>query len=148
MATKLRFKTIYDHANPVSPHGDEVSLTDKQYKDECDINSIIKRYIEKGITPPVRSEGITGDFSDIGDFQHCLDKIERAKAEFEALPSEIRSRFGNEPHSYVDFVLDPKNEEECIRLGLKVRHEPPSRSTTEILESIEKSVTSKEEIKA
>lgn len=140
MSKSVRFLTIYNHAVVVSPHGGK-SLTDQQYKDECDINRILKLYGATGRLPVNIREGVSGDFSEVGDFQQCLDKVNRAKDEFQSLPSEIRQRFGNDPVAYVDFVLDPKNMEECVRLGLREKPVVPTRSTNEILESIEKNVT-------
>lgn len=116
----MSFHTIYSHAHPVSPHGDEVSLTDQQYLKDCDINTIMEKYRITGALPcTVHPEGVSGDFSDLGDFQICLDKINRGKAEFMSLPSALRNRFGNDPAAYVDFVLDPANQDECIKLGLR-----------------------------
>ena len=129
-----KFLTIYTHANPESPCGGK-SLTDQQYKKDCDINCILEQFGATGRLP-VHPEGITGDFSDIGDYQSCLDRINRAEAEFSNLPSDIRSRFGNDPKAYVDFVLDPDNTDECIRLGLKVKN-VKKRTAEEILEGIE-----------
>lgn len=133
---KKKFHTVYEHSNPVSPHGG-VSMTDQQYLKECDINCILKTYGATGRLPSNIREGVSGDFSEVGDFQFCLDKINRAKDEFAALPSEIRARFGNDPVSYVDFVLNPDNTDECIRLGLKeqVVHKP---TTEELLEDIKR----------
>lgn len=130
-----KFKTIYDHAVVVSPHGG-ISLTDQQYKRECDINCILQDFGATGRLP-VRKEGVSGDFSDVGDYQCCLDRINRAKDEFMSQPSDIRARFGNDPAAYVDFVLDPANVDECLRLGIMEKREV-KRSTDEVLESIEK----------
>lgn len=140
----MKFKTIYSHESPVSPHGG-ASLTDQQYKDECNIDYILKSFRADGRVPNMKLAAVGGDFSDIGDFSRCLERINRAKDEFAALPSDIRDRFGNDPSSYVDFVLDPANTEECIRLGLKVKSEAPKRTSEEILESIEQIVTPKGE---
>lgn len=129
-----KFRTIYNHATVISPHGGK-SLTDQQYRRECDINFILKDFGATGRLP-VHGEGVSGDFSDIGDYQACLDRINRAKDEFMSQPSEIRARFGNDPSAYVDFVLDPANTDECIRLGIKVKHER-RRSVEEVLEGIE-----------
>ncbi len=38
---------------------------------------------------------------------------------FEELPSSIRKKFENDPGTFLDFVQDPKNEQEMIDLGLK-----------------------------
>lgn len=130
-----KFLTIYTHAKPVSPSGG-TSLTDQQYKRECDINCILKDFGATGRLP-VHGEGVSGDFSEIGDYQACLDRINRAKDEFMAQPSDIRSRFGNDPAAYVDFVLDPANTEECVRLGIKVKKEHKA-TTDELLSEIAK----------
>ncbi len=138
-----KFNTIYCHAKPVSPHGG-VSMTDQQYVKDCDINTILKQYGATGRLPVDIREGVSGDFSDIGDYQDCLDRINRAKDAFLALPSHIRDRFGNDPTAYVDFVLDPSNTDECIRLGLKVKAEPEPETSLDVLKRIEKLVTPKE----
>lgn len=138
------FMTFYNHANPKSPHGG-VSKTDQQYVAECDINTILKQYGATGRLPVDIREGVSGDFSSIGDYQDCLDRINRAKDAFAALPSHIRDRFGNDPTAYVDFVLDPSNTEECIRLGLKVKVVPEPETAVDVLKRIESKVTSKEE---
>ena len=136
---KKQFKTIYDHLNPVSPHGGD-SLTDQQYLQECDINSILKTYGATGKLPVNIKSGVSGDFSEVGDFQSCLDKINRAKDEFASLPAEIRARFGNDPVTYVDFVLDPANTEECVRLGLKEKF-VKKPSVEELLADIKNNTT-------
>jgi phage internal scaffolding protein len=37
---------------------------------------------------------------------------------FNDLPSSIRSRFGNDPAAFLDFVNDEGNADEMIKLGL------------------------------
>lgn len=142
---EIKFRTIYNHANPVSPHGG-VSMTDQQYKKECDIDEILRQFSITGRLP-VSREGVSGDFSEIGDYQRCLDKINKAKEEFLKLPSDLRARFGNDPTAYVSFVLDPSNNEECVRLGLKTVRKPEDPSVVEVLKSIDEklSVTPKED---
>ena len=136
-----KFHTVYDHEHPISPHGG-VSMTDQQYKRDCDINVILQQFAIKGQAPTARS-GVYGDFSDIGDFRNCLDRINRAKGEFDALPSEIRSRFGNDPETYVEFVLNPANVDECVKLGLRVVHQP-EETALDVLKQIKDVVTPKE----
>lgn len=139
---KKKFLTIYSHADVVSPSGGK-SLTDQQYLAECDINTILKKYRITGVLPTSLKVGVGGDFSNIGDFQTCLDRINRAKSEFEALPSDIRSRFGNDPSAYVDFVLNPDNTDECVKLGLRVLPDKPEETAVDVLKRIEGVVTPK-----
>lgn len=138
------FRTIYNHARPVSPHGG-VSMTDQQYKSECDVNVILKRYAVTGQLPPsARSKTpITGNFADIGDFKNCLDRINAAHDEFAALPAELRARFGNDPTTFVDFVLDERNVDECVKLGLRERPAAPEPTAVDVLKEIRDSVTTK-----
>lgn len=138
-----KFRTIYNHAVVSSPCGG-VSLTDQQYKRDCDINCILKQFGATGRLPVCR-EGVSGDFSDIGDYQKCLDRINHAKDEFSALPSDLRARFGNDPTAYVRFCLDPANVDECVRLGLRVKPAPKEDTAVDVLKRIEKGVTPKKE---
>lgn len=37
------------------------------------------------------------------------------------MPSEVRKRFGNNPGVFMDFVSNPDNKEELVKLGLAVK---------------------------
>ena len=58
------------------------------------------------------------DFSDVGDFRESLEKVRSSQAAFKALPAALRTYFDNEPADYVDFMLNPDNYKEAVRLGL------------------------------
>lgn len=92
--------------------------TQAQFKDECDINRIMKRYKNTGIPPAARRGGVYGDFSNVGDYREALEKIQEAEEDFASLPSEVRSRFKNDPGRLIAFVSDPKNADEAVKLGL------------------------------
>lgn len=137
-----KFRTFLDHDRPISPHGG-VSMTDQQYKRDCDINVILERYQATG-RPPVTPTSVYGDFADIGDFTDCIEKVSRATSDFAALPSDLRARFGNDPKLFVDFVLNPENNAECVSLGLRVVAPKPEEKPIDVLRRIEKCVTSNE----
>lgn len=116
----MKFFTLYNRPPiVVSPHGGK-SLAAQEYKDESDINVILKRYAS-GDNSVVRSSGVFADVSQLGDFQTQLEVVRRATEDFAALPAEIRSRFGNDPAALVSFLADSSHDEEAIKLGLKVR---------------------------
>ncbi|QCS36216.1 minor capsid protein [Capybara microvirus Cap1_SP_163] len=123
----------------VSPSGG-VSMTEQQFKNDCDINNIIQRFQQGQMPCRVRSDGSYGDFSNLGDFATNLSMVEEAKSRFQALPSALRDRFGNSPQTFFNWVLDPSNKDECIRLGLRV---PPSSdaSALDVLKSIDKKLS-------
>lgn len=89
----------------------------QEFKDECDINRIMKKYAGTGVLPQ-RAGGMFGDFSGIGDFMDAHAMIDKAKEAFASLPSDVRKRFANDPAELIRFVSDVANREEAIKLGL------------------------------
>lgn len=96
-----------------------VSVTSQSHKDACDINLIMKR-IESGNFDPRTNirEGRFGDFTNVPTFQESLKIVSDVKAEFAALPGEVRARFENDPAQLLAFMEDPANENEAVRLKL------------------------------
>lgn len=110
----------------VATINNDPSMTQQQFKDECDINNIIKKYSSTGqITHLARSQGVYADLSKIQDYQHSLNQVLEAEQAFGTLPAVIRERFQNNPAELVKFVSNPKNLEEGIKLGLFERKNPP-----------------------
>lgn len=99
---------------------DDVSRTKQEFKEESDINVIMKRYIEFGTTPEFNPNGMYGDFSDVGDLLEMQQRVQSAHDAFAALPAKIRDRFGNDPAMLLRFVSDAGNRDEAVKLGLVV----------------------------
>ena len=117
----MKFKTIYNYKSPKGIVNESASMTQAQYKDECDINKIMDRYFRTGcLSDPLNQmkPGTYGDFTGMGDYMENMNKIVQAREMFEALPAKVRERFGNNPGAMIDFVMDPDNKDEAIRLGL------------------------------
>ena len=138
----MKFHTIYNRPpRVVSPHGGK-SLAAQEYKDESDINVILKRYAS-GDNSVVRSSGVFADVSQLGDFQTQLEVVRRATEDFAALPAEVRSRFGNDPAVLVAFLADPSHDEEAIKLGLKVRPSVEPSLSEQITEGVTNALAKK-----
>lgn len=101
-------------------HGDPLeSMTKQQFKDECDINNVLKKYDSTGLITHVnKTQARFGDFTEVNEYQESLNIVIAAQAAFDALPSALRKRFANDPGLYVEFVTNPENEAEMIRLGM------------------------------
>ncbi|UIB81478.1 internal scaffolding protein [Flyfo microvirus Tbat2_160] len=132
-ATNARknFRTPYAPHKRFGMKGFGPSRTKQSFMDECDVNLIIKRHAETGVLPTFNNlEGHYGDFSNVDDYQSALNSVMHANAAFEALPSDVRNRFRNDPKNLLQFVLDEKNRDEAIALGLieKPRTEDPMLS--------------------
>lgn len=116
----VRIRERPRHYTPLDP----VSLTRPEFKNECDINVLMKRYEQNGV--PEAQEAARqryGDVSEIPDYQTALHTILAAEAHFNALPARVRERFSNDPSRLLAFVHDPQNKDEGIKLGL---FNPPS----------------------
>lgn len=140
---KLNFRTKYHERKVFKSFKGVESLTDQQYKDDCSINGIIKRY---GVIPPAPVTPLGSDVSELGDFADCLQRVSNAMEQFKSMPSEIRARFGHDPRAFYDFVLDPRNAEEGIRLGLFERKEE-KLSAEELLTKIVENTSPEKEKK-
>lgn len=111
------------------------SLTKQEFKDQCDFNKVVKRFMKTGVLNHVRnaSEPRYADLIGAVDYQTALGQIKQAEASFEALPAKIRSRFGNDPVQFLEFVANPENVNEMVSLGLA--NQKPSSVATEVAPS-------------
>lgn len=100
------------------------SRTRQEFKDECDINFILRNYQRTGALNHFAKFGPQyGDFSSI-DFHESMNVVASANTMFAELPSKVRRRFGNDPGAFLEFVQDPGNSEEMRKLGLMESPEP------------------------
>lgn len=100
-------------------------VTKQEFKEECDINVLMKRYQKTGLFPQHPNQQ-PRYVSNIGmpDYQEALSIVMTAKEEFAGLNSELRKRFDNDPRLFLEFVNDPKNAEELVKLGLREAPKP------------------------
>lgn len=103
----------------------EPSLTRQEFKEECDLGNILKRFqaTPEGRAALTNASGFAetcqfGDVSAVPDFRAARDAIIQANASFMALPPKVRRRFDNDAASFLDFMQNPDNEAEARELGL------------------------------
>lgn len=94
------------------------SLTQQHFKDDADINVILRKFgqghdIPQGYNPPMY-----GDFDTADDYRSMLDRVRAAAESFMELPADVRGRFGNDPAQLLDFVGNDENRAEAERMGL------------------------------
>ncbi|QXP08409.1 MAG: internal scaffolding protein [Arizlama microvirus] len=120
------WNTRSDGSLDIGHVNDKPSLTQQQFASECDINNIMKSYVETGtINHKNPRPGIFGDFSDVRDFKESLELVQYANEQFMALPANVRSRFSNNPAELVEFCNNPNNLQEAISLGLAISPSKP-----------------------
>lgn len=120
-AERIRVRTI----------NTEPSMTQQQFKEECDINNIMKKYGSDPVAfqALTRKGGVFADVTSITDYQSMLHQVSDAQEAFASLPATLRVRFQNDPGQLLSFLQDPKNYDEGVKLGLlepKKQPEPPA----------------------
>jgi phage internal scaffolding protein len=94
------------------------SRTKQSFRDECDINNILRQFNVTGQLPVGSVQPQYGDFSGITDYQSALNAVMAAQDSFLALPAKVRARFDNDPALFVEFASDEANKDEMKALGL------------------------------
>lgn len=100
------------------------SMTQQNFKQECDINSILENYRKTGtpLSNPQFNEQIV-DVSTYGDFQDSMNKIRESVELFEQLPAVLRKKMDNDPANLPAYLEE--NAEEAIKYGLMTKKEAP-----------------------
>jgi phage internal scaffolding protein len=99
---------------------DEPTLAQQHFKEQCDINRIVKQYAATGEVPGNARMPLPEDFVGVTDYHSAMNAVRRGEEAFAALPAFTRDRFKNDPALFVDFCLDPQNRAEAEKLGLVI----------------------------
>lgn len=111
--------------DPNALYCDEPSMTKQSFVDECDINQIIDRARNGGSVDHLNARvPVYADVSNIPDYRSALDVVREADASFMALDAKVRERFANDPGRLLDFLKDPQNYDEGVKLGLLTPKKP------------------------
>lgn len=88
------------------------------FKDECDINVLMRRYEKTGVLPLGRGQAPVYVDASVIDFQASMDRVAQVRGVFSLLDARTRARFENNPEFMLEFLADPANKEEAVKLGL------------------------------
>jgi len=95
------------------------SVTQQHFKEVCDINNVVARYLKQGGIPIPSAEPRYLDLSTAPqDYQSALNTVVAVRGHFDALPAKVRERFNGNPEDFLKFVADPKNRPELVNMGL------------------------------
>lgn len=100
------------------------SRAQQQFKDECDINSILRRFEKTRTLPIVDTPPSFGDFSNVPSFTEALNLLNDARESFMDLSAVQRAHFDNDPAKFLDFCSNPANADKLVELGFMVRPAP------------------------
>ena len=114
-----KFNTRYAHTRHKSDGitFTQASLTEQSFAYECDINNIMMKDVRSSL-PASNQMPIFDSKFDPTEYNEALNLITSARQQFEALPSHIRARFENSPIKLLEFVNNPDNYDEGVKLGI------------------------------
>ena len=129
MAKVLRFRTAYDGRRRLSKDCSEGDRTHQEFKEECDINTIMQRFSDTGLlTHVARFQGKYGDFGSGQEFHDHMNVATSAQEMFMTLPAELRDLFDNDVGAFLTWT-ESATEEEMREVGLlpaqRPAEEPP-----------------------
>lgn len=91
--------------------------TEQAHKKECDMNYILRNYHRTGLITHAKTyEGQYDDVS-VQDFQEAMFLVDKAKAMYGELPSNIREQFAG-PQKFLEFVNNPENRPKMQEMGI------------------------------
>jgi len=102
-------------------HCEDDSLTVQSFAQDADLNVIAKRFGINAIPTAPLDPALFRDTTNDPDLRQILDAQRNAKEQFLGLPAKLRARCHNNPKELWDFLGDPDNHEEALRLGLLKR---------------------------
>lgn len=102
------------------------SRTKQSFKDQVNINKIIKKHRRTGMLEHVnRKAPFYGDVSNLVGYAEALIKVKEAEELFNNMSADIRERFNNNPQEMVTFLEDKNNLKEAIELGMVLKQPEP-----------------------
>lgn len=107
------------------------SKTEQSHRDDVNINNIMAKARRGQMSDYIREfEGKYGDTTSL-QYHEAQNIVAAANQMFEQLPSELRNKFENEPRLFLDFVQNPDNKEELIKLKLAKPEKPTDPPPTD-----------------
>lgn len=103
------------------------SMTKQSFAEECDINTIVRRFGVTGELPPLPPPSNV-EFDQVYDFQSAMNAIRAGEESFASLPAETRTLFNNSPAQFLHFVNDDDNRAQAELWGLVPPRAAPTPS--------------------
>ena len=113
---------------------EDEGVTQQQFKAECDINEIVRRFGVTGELPNGVSMPLSGDFTGVTDYHSALNLVRQAQEGFMELPASVRERFDNDPARVLAFLDDESNRDEAVRLGIVAK---PPEVTRDVVQAVD-----------
>lgn len=109
----------------------EVSRTKQSFRDECDVNLIVKNHGRNGVVSHFNgAEPSFGDYTEAVDLKAAMDRVFEANETFASLPSAVRRVAGESPVEMLAMLQDPDGANDLVDAGLDLELPPEWRRET------------------
>jgi phage internal scaffolding protein len=130
---KVKIHSAYDVPEHEGLLCEDPSLAQRQFQDATDVNQIVYKHQKLGLGPQFGDVGepVYADISEVPDLLAAHQIVEAAQEAFMRLPAQVRKKIDNDPARLVEYLEDPANMDEAVKLGLimaraeKVSETPP-----------------------
>lgn len=119
---KMKFRTVYS-AREEEHKGilfSQESLAQQHFRDECDVNMIVDRYVKTGVMEHLAD--VPPHYADVSeiptDLISAYDAVYRAENAFMDLPSDLRKSLNNDPSRLGEWLSNPENKASAVKFGL------------------------------
>lgn len=123
MSREIRHPYTSPHLRVPTDVADDHPRTKQAFKDECDINRIMRKFQKTGILEHTRRHAPQYGEASTMDLLTAQTIIKDAERMYQELPSSVRKKFSG-PVDFLQFVENPENAEEIYKMGLAVRQTP------------------------
>lgn len=101
------------------------SRTKQEFREDCDVNVIIRRFTKTGVLPnTAQATPRYIDAATLPDLQGAMHIMIEAEKSFMSLPAQVRKEFDNSPMQFVEFATKPENLDKLREWGLAPKPEP------------------------
>lgn len=109
--------------------------TQQSFKNDADLNVLVRRFGLTGQFPPPRMQPFFGDFTMFDSYHDAMNQIVAAREAFNQLPANVRQKFDNDPGKLWNYLHDPDLDvEEARELGLlKPEEAPPAPMRVQVV---------------
>lgn len=113
------FQTAFVRLPPSRKIFQTPSRTKESFREQCDVNRIVKRYTETGeLDHTTTRKAVFGDFENVKEYQEQLEGVRLVDEMFSRFPAEVRDAFQNDPARMLEALDDPAMRDAFDELGL------------------------------
>lgn len=94
-------------------------LTKQSFREQCDINFIVKQHASTGLWAHLNPIAATyEDASGAVDLQQSIQAVRDAEAQFYSLPAAVRQAAQNSPVQFLEMLADQEAYDHLVSVGL------------------------------